>query len=401
MAARKDLKMSIALALCTPDRAILASDSRTWDTRTDQSGGDVARKVDVRDGFAFLMTGGPVCWHTWHDLRLHPHEPAVRVAERLLAAVPTHDETEFTFGIVRFAAPPENILSETILPEIFAVKARIVEGRVEVLQHGAPEAPAAICLGWNEGGSEKTAHVRALHHVLTSRPSETAMRQLVEDTLQMAARQSRKVGGPSHVAILDASGARWHCGGPVAAPSIDRRAFALHCAGALAPLVAAPLLHWTGTELTVVSGSVTIDDDGIHIAPGTSENYDAARSYDFSVATGNLGMHGNDSATGRFLNVRASWSGSDGRPAMSFLSADYAGSTGNPSAANVQAFAEASSSTIFLSTSVDSVSHVGSIAFGGIPNFLGATSGSAGAIVGYLNVRVGGTNYRIPYLATS
>jgi hypothetical protein len=50
---------SLALALVTPDRVVVASDSRTWDPSTNAAAGDVARKVDVRGSYAFIMTGWP------------------------------------------------------------------------------------------------------------------------------------------------------------------------------------------------------------------------------------------------------------------------------------------------------------------------------------------------------
>jgi hypothetical protein len=40
------------------------------------------------------------------------------------------------------------------------------------------------------------------------------------------------------------------------------------------------------------------------------------------------------------------------------------------------------------------------VLFGGVPDFSGGTSGTAGSLVGYINVMVGGTARRIPYYAT-
>ena len=69
-------------------------------------------------------------------------------------------------------------------------------------------------------------------------------------------------------------------------------------------------LSWDGTNLTVGQGAFGVDSLGVHITPADSNNYSTVRSYGFTVASGELGVGGNDGTTnGRTLLVSNRWTG--------------------------------------------------------------------------------------------
>jgi hypothetical protein len=66
-------------------------------------------------------------------------------------------------------------------------------------------------------------------------------------------------------------------------------------------------MQWDGTNLTVVGSTGTIDTNGITLTPNTSGGYSAARSYDWSVANGNLGATGVDTSTLRQYAITSTY----------------------------------------------------------------------------------------------
>lgn len=366
---------SLALALVTTDRIVVASDSRTWDVAADRAAGDTARKIDTKDtGYAFLMTGFPGAFEAWRQSQPVAGEPARDLARRILAAVqPGRDPEEFTIGVVRYGVPVDAYFARVVLHP---------DRRVETLQEGAPAPPFSVALGWDQGGAAKTARTTALLRELEARPSEQRMIELASHTLDAAAAQSPKVGGPTHLAVVDAAGARWQT---------ERR------------------LHWNGTHLTVASANLIIDENGVRIAPADSPDYSTLRSYGFNVSDGLLGLGGNDGATnGRDAQLRSTWTGDctpgvGGRCGASVALDAYANDNGvaaTSGAASFSVSAEAGTSGNGFGVASVSVLNNNGASYGNfhiyaVPSFQGPTSGSAGSVAGYINVLVGGTPYRI------
>jgi hypothetical protein len=122
------------------------------------------------------------------------------------------------------------------------------DGRFEILQEAsspALSAPFALALGWDDGGTSKNDLVQRLQAELRrGTPTEARMVEMARTLLASAAASSPKVGGPSHIAVVDRSGSHWR--------SRPRD------------------LHWDGTNLTVISANLTIGSNGVHISPATT-----------------------------------------------------------------------------------------------------------------------------------
>lgn len=152
-----------------------------------------------------------------------------------------------------------------------------------------------------------------------------------------------------------------------------------------------------GTDVFIGQGNVLIDSDGISIAPetGASMTFDTQRSYRFGVLNGGLGVFAREFGTGRDVVLDSHVSSATGslNTATASLRAQF--TTGGATFINVFA------TSLLNNIEIGNTANTAGIDLKGLPDFRGPTSVSAGAIVGYINIQVGGTNYRMPYLATS
>lgn len=84
-------------------------------------------------------------------------------------------------------------------------------------------------------------------------------------------------------------------------------------------------LAWDGTDLTLVSDSVTIDANGITIAPATTADDDPT-AFKWEVPTGRMGLYAYDINTGspnRVAAVRSTWTGTGDHQTQAVLSATH------------------------------------------------------------------------------
>lgn len=365
---------SLAVALVTADRIVVASDSRTWNSACDCFAGDTARKVDVRDGVAFIMTGWPGVFPAWQHTPIWAGEPVRDLARRILDKAEPDDRQAQAFSmlIMRYGAPVDAYAAEVELHP---------DGRIDFLQEVTPAAPFALNLGWDDGGKEQDAILSRLYDQLREAPTEARMVEMATSLLATAARQSPKVGGPSHVAIVDQAGARWHTS-PVASSD-----------------------HWDGTNLTIVSNRLKIDETGVSFVniPTSSDPSAAVSWLTGGDATGEIFA---TYQAGNYARLQSFMSTDDAAlPIRNELRTLYtptghtarftAENTGTSTTAAVYADGNitltASGSTITLNGAL--------VTIGAVPNFNGATSPTAGAIAGYINVQVGGVSARIPVYA--
>lgn len=353
---------SFAVALVTHERIVVASDSRTWDLRCDCSGGDTARKVDVRGAYAFLMTGDPSAFAAWVRTTPRPGESARDLTRRILDAVaPDTTPQELAIGVVSFGS------------DIYVAKATIhPDGRVEVLEEATPQPPVVFTLGWDDNNEGRDPAVNQVYAALQASPDEARMIEMATALQTAAAQSSIKVGGPQHVAIVDAAGSRWHT------PHTDRD------------------LHWDGTQLTIVAGPFRVDDNGIRINPSTTGAYITDNGFSFltsdGLTTGPLGTYGIDSAALRAVSLQSLWTGGSAPATMQSQLLTQA----NDTRVGVLAQIGGGETALFLESTAGGVVGAGDIDIVGIPDFRGATSPTAGALVGYINVKVGGVALRIP-----
>ncbi|MCC7244024.1 MAG: hypothetical protein IT180_19035 [Acidobacteria bacterium] len=130
---------SLALTLCTADRCILASDSRTWDTVRDVAAGDTATKIQIRAPYGVAVTHDPAPLSAWAHLPLVPGESAAALAHRILDAVPHGPRaSESTIAVVRVQPFDAVVMHVRFEPD----------GRLDVLREARPELPVALILGW-------------------------------------------------------------------------------------------------------------------------------------------------------------------------------------------------------------------------------------------------------------
>ncbi|MCC7176925.1 MAG: hypothetical protein IT177_00875 [Acidobacteria bacterium] len=363
---------SLALTLCTVERCVLASDSRTWDTTADVAGGDTARKVDIRGPYAFVMTGWPGVFDAWQHTTPRPGESAEALVRRVLAAVVPDDETqEAALGILRFG-------------EAYVAKVAIAtDGTPTILQEARPAAPFAFSLGWDSGGAERDGLIQVIQRELqTTTPTEGRMVEMATGVLTAAARQSVKVGGPSHVAILDAQGARWHASREV---------------------------HWDGTNLKIVSANLTADESGLRFS--VPSGFSDTTSYRWDVTDGFLGTKAQFNTNQYDLMLQGYYDGATTSTVLntSLASLYDASSGGNQAIAAVTATAYAD----FAEVAITAAAYTGDaitthqIRLNGelqLENQLTQTTiganGAASALtanpVGYLKIKINGTYYIIP-----
>lgn len=193
--------MSLALVLCTEDRILAASDSRGRICDTDTYV-DTVRKIDIFENYLFAATGlGDPLLDAWRRTVTMPGESAEGRANRVLHSLDKgHEDGDALFGIFRFCPKADG----------HAMKLRLTPKRIHVVQEGRVfERPYGMAFGWDDGGAVKSAHIRRILPLLKQRPSEEDMEAIARDTMRLASEQSEKVGGPVHVAILDADGSRW------------------------------------------------------------------------------------------------------------------------------------------------------------------------------------------------
>lgn len=357
---------SLALALASPDRVVVASDSRTWDRTCDCAGGVTARKVDIRDGYAFMMTGDPRVWAAWQATTPRPTDTPRTLADRVLRAVARPDgPSDAALGLLHVGPPVS----------VYVARVRLTPDGAEIIEDAAPSPPVAFALGWDDGGAERDQMITDAHRSLATDATEGRLLTLARSILDAAAAQSPKVGGPIHLAVLDDEGARWH----------------------------GQDLHWDGTRLVISSGNLVLDDTSIRLIPGpVVDAYALAHAFAWDVGTGALGTAGWDTPTGRGLTSRVDYTGASTNPYVvtSQLQANYAPSSGGTQAsASVNATSTNLGVQVQLLTQRGGTPYIGEILIGGVPDFLGATSGSAGSVAGYLHITIDGTPYRLPFHA--
>lgn len=148
-------------------------------------------------------------------------------------------------------------------------------------------------------------------------------------------------------------------------------------------------VYWNGTSLDLQSATLKIDSTGIKLTPGGTTTWVNGNAYRFEVgSTDNLGLYAyrDGSAQSAIVQSRSSLT----------AFAQLIASNLTTSSAVVTA---TNSGTVSLSTTVSGSAYAGDIVLGGIPQFLGSTSGTAGALIGYITVKVGSTTRLIPYYA--
>lgn len=303
------------------------------------------------------MTGAPAVMAAWDRTPHHAGETPEALAHRVLAAVTgAADGAESAIGIIRVGAPA------------YLAQVTFDASGYRIVQDAHPSPPFAVLLGWDDAAEAKTAHAIDLHQQVTAGVDANTLIRLARATLAIAAAQSPKVGGPAHVAVLDGAGTRWI--------EDDRD------------------VHWDGTNLVLVSQNLTIGSAGIHLAPTTTVADD--RMYGFTVADARVGVGGYTDTNLIGLDSVVQYDGANASMAVeNWLQAIYA-VTGQPnSSAAVSTHAGPSVPRIDLLTFYNSGLYNGEITIGGIPNFRGSTSGSAGSIAGYINIQVAGTPLKI------
>lgn len=101
---------------------------------------------------------------------------------------------------------------------------------------------------------------------------------------------------------------------------------------------------WDGTNLTLVSATVSINEAGISLTPGTS----GINSYKFTVADGLLSMMGEDlGASGRYLQLQSLWTGAANNP--SFINLAVQGGASGVDTASI-AIESIDDGTVYLSS---------------------------------------------------
>jgi hypothetical protein len=112
-----------------------------------------------------------------------------------------------------------------------------------------------------------------------------------------------------------------------------------------------------------------------------------------------VGMSGSSFGSAYALHLRATGDSSSYIPNIDIL-ASTPSSTSGTNLAQIALISSGSEGSISLVANQNGTDSSGEINLFGIPDFRGATSGSAGSIVGYLNVLVGGTARRLAVYAT-
>jgi hypothetical protein len=200
--------MSMALILGTRDRLVAASDSRAYnEARTAFS--DTVQKIDLSPDCLFAASGfGGYARAAWHVTPPVAGESAKSRATRVLATMQTGltaavEPYDVLFCVFRFAGHT---------PDGHAFKVRVAPGqtRGDIIEQGAPDGvPYVMFFGWDDQPKKEDVIRRQILPTLLTAPEEAVMLMLARETIRTAAAASAKVGGPTHLAILDGDGARW------------------------------------------------------------------------------------------------------------------------------------------------------------------------------------------------
>ncbi len=154
---------------------------------------------------------------------------------------------------------------------------------------------------------------------------------------------------------------------------------------------------WDGANLSFGQSTVTIDSTGIRLEPDTAAgNYVPINAYRFTTVAGtDLGMSAHIlSGISHTLYLHAT-TDSTARDGLISILASTPSSVSGINQASIALVSNSSQSEIALVTRKNGVLRGGEIRLSGIPDFRGATSGSAGGISGYINILVDGVSYRL------
>jgi hypothetical protein len=209
--------MSLVILLGTSARIVAASDSRRWFTDGPpapegklQRYQDDANKIRVTGRFVVGAVGETEAhpgsldvWHAWGTLPVTAETAAQRL-ERFVAMLAAQTIVRrwavvATIGVFGFAPVPDGAI----------VRLRCEPGgKLEVVARGRSDHfPIIAAMGWDDLPFETIN--RRLQAQLVGSPSEAEMTMLARDVVADVARQTDKVGGHIHVAVVDAMGARW------------------------------------------------------------------------------------------------------------------------------------------------------------------------------------------------
>jgi hypothetical protein len=222
--------LSFTVVLGTSSRIVAASDSRS--AAGQRVASDTCRKIDADGRYLSAWTGHQIVGWAWSTTPVVAGEPGDVRAHRVLARLRAIAERE--------KYPEEGLKPEyhlalalfhcagggTITGRYFELVWRTTERRLEVKSTGAIAPggmgfPFAICVGYDEDASGRPFYdgVSPARRALTVRafaflrtmPAESAMVEHARVMVTTAARDVRTplIGGPTHLALLDAAGARW------------------------------------------------------------------------------------------------------------------------------------------------------------------------------------------------
>lgn len=344
----------------------------------------------MRAPYGVLVTNDPAPFDQATRLPLVAGEGAAGFARRILAAVPHGARpAESTIGVVRVDPFDAVVMHVKFHPD----------GRLDVLREAHPTLPVALVLGWPFADDAEMATItRRLTTELRTQPSEPRMIAMARDVLALGAARSPKIGGPSHVQVLDAVAS----GGPVA---WNGTGFWLDATSTPTFRVGDPSgnrITWDGTNLTVGQGTVTIDSTGITVTAAAAGRPVHRREPVLDHHRGIVGALVLDDAEQRAVvrqaqRAQARVGVGQAREAIGIGGhVVAAGLRRTSGSALIQMLTGHNAASIVLNTTIGASPYTGTISLGGIPNFQGATSGSAGALAGYVNVTVAGTAYRLP-----
>jgi hypothetical protein len=215
---------SASLVICvgTAERIVCACDSRAWLFDADRGPGvtagtrlryeDTHSKIDIAGRFIIGATGDSLAeqsgglgvWLTWRALPPGQTETAAQYFMRLLRGLDAHmvpwpRPLAAAVGVFGFAPVPDGAVGTiTCAP---GGKPEIADGT------RADRFPIIAVWGWEEfdwSGIKGRLKLR-----LAADPNEHDTAALLRAEILGAARQTDLVGGPIHIAVVDAQGARW------------------------------------------------------------------------------------------------------------------------------------------------------------------------------------------------
>lgn len=218
---------SLVIVLVTPQRIVAASDSRMCiyaeGVRAEGSGfvgqqlgcEDTHRKVFFAGPFVLAATGqaqgngdrSPDVVGAWQSLDLRDESAAQRV-DRFLAALkrkPIHAlaTTLASVGIFKHSgALPDGL--------VFQLRHEPGQPVAEVIERQAlPRLPIVAVIGFDDANPAYEAVIARLQAAVEQLPDEARMVDLARGAIAEIAAITPKVGGPVHIAAIDAKGSRW------------------------------------------------------------------------------------------------------------------------------------------------------------------------------------------------